>query len=46
MTTGKIYLSRDYFCFIPLHLLYAEINGSLLYFMRDVCVGMHICVCT
>lgn len=41
MITCKVYLSRYFFCFIPLHLIYAEINGSLLHFSTDVCV----CVC-
>lgn len=40
MTTGKIY-----FCFIPFHLVYAEINGSLLHFTTDVCMCVCICVC-
>lgn len=47
MTTGKVYLSRYYFCFIPLHLGYAEINGGLLHFITDVCmcVCIYVCAC-
>lgn len=45
MTTGKVYLSRYYFCFIPLHLVFSEIDGSLLHFTMDVCVYVCACIC-